>query len=217
VLVGLIVAAGIGGILYSTIPSSYQSSAVATVVPPTFIPSPQSPQGTAGTNPFLRLDESINRTAYIVVAYVDTAFMHAAIADRTGGIYSVSNTELILQTAMPAIRVTGTASDPAAAKTTVDAVVAKISDGLITLQNRASVPGDVRLHLDVTVEPSYGAAVGSSRARSAAAGAAAVVLLTLVLALAVDTVGNRRSGLEQAAENASPAERQHPVAGHDGR
>lgn len=192
VLAGVVAAAAVGGFLYQSLPTSYESGAVVTVVPPTFVSPALSPEDALPTNPFLRLDNAVAQTAHIVLAQVDTAASHENVAARTGGSYEVTNIDLQPETYTPTIRITATAAEPRAAMDTANGVIEEIDTSLALLQDRANVPPDTALRLDLTVVPAEGVAASSSRAKSAAAGAVAVALLSLLLALVTDAVLGRR-------------------------
>lgn len=200
----LSVAAAAG--VYSTVPTTYTSSAVLVLTTPTTggsLPSnPRFPNGL--TNPLLNFDRGLNVSASILIAAMGTPEMAAELGAVEGGdtAFAVTNGGSNLESLAtgPYLFVEGESSSPEAARDIVKRVIARAKLELVTRQRAVKAPRATYITAYEAVPPTIPQAQRGRKLRAVAAAVGVGVAAGLCAAFAVESFVTSRRARRAAVE-----------------
>lgn len=200
----LSVAAAAG--VYSTVPTTYTSSAVLVLTTPTTggsLPSnPRFPNGL--TNPLLNFDRGLNVSASILIAAMGTPETAAELGAVEGGdtAFAVTNGGSNLESLAtgPYLFVEGESSSPEAARDIVKRVIARAKLELVTRQRAVKAPRATYITAYEAVPPTIPQAQRGRKLRAVAAAVGVGVAAGLCAAFAVESFVTSRRARRAAVE-----------------
>jgi hypothetical protein len=192
----VVIAAGAGGLVIATTPTSYESGAVVAVLP--------SNTGNASDNPYFTSPEALAELASLTIQVMDSPQKRQDLQNSGISDYSVDNEgSSSSRSAAIFVNAPGGSPDEAAANTT--AVVAATADELDQIQALSAINESARASIYTVVQPEPGAPNTGDRYKSGIAVALVVLLSGVIVVAIVDTSQRRRTEAHAAA--AEPATR----------
>ncbi|MFF4413263.1 hypothetical protein ACFYY8_12095 [Streptosporangium sp. NPDC001559] len=195
--------------IYSTVPTTYTSSAVLILTTPTTggsLPSnPRMPNGL--TNPMLNFDRGLSISASILIAAMGTPDMATQLGAVEGGdtAFKVNNGSSNIESLAtgPYVFIEGESSTPQAAKDIVVRVIARTKLELVNRQEAVKAPKATYISAYEAVPPTEPLAQRGRKMRAVAAAAGVGVIASLFMAFTVESfVTNRRRRREEAETKA---------------
>ncbi|MEV8634653.1 hypothetical protein AB0395_23655 [Streptosporangium sp. NPDC051023] len=204
----LAVAAAAG--IYSTIPTTYASSAVLILTTPTTggsLPSnPRVPNGL--TNPMLNFDRGLSISASILIAVMGSPDTATELGAVEGGdtAFKVTNGSSNIESLAtgPYVFIEGESGTPEGAKDIVTRVIARTKAELVNRQEAVKAPKATYISAYEAVPPTVPLAQRGRKLRAVAAAVGVGVVASLFMAFTVESfVTNRRLRREAAARKAA--------------
>jgi hypothetical protein len=193
---GLLLTAAVAGVIFSIVPPSYSSNAVAMLV------QPKLSYGRSG-NPLLDIDVTLNTSSTMVLQTLNTVEVAADVKRSTGCTYKITQPKNVI-TVDPFIFVSAQCDSPGQAAATVNYFLDRANEVLVDYQRGLGVLPSKCIRIQTTVGASVPQYVLVSR-RTATAGAALMLGIVLIVLIVLSGERRARDGRVRGRRHRDPA------------